>query len=408
MSWVERIKSNIKITTGDGKVYEPLYFITEKSVEYNIATFEFPNIEGTLVKRGTPKGARYTLELIFQGDDHLDQRLAFEESNKDNRPWIVNHPIYDKLILQPTSLTYDPRGLNTSRITGEMIETITDDAPKVSIDPAQQTSVNIQDSLDISIEQFSNNVQPGTSDINQMADDVANAYSLGSEAIMTEDQSNEYFDLFNIANAAILDATSDVGVAVTAMQDVLIYPFLFEDAVKNRINLFRDQFLALSEDVLTLTGFNSKTIYATNAGYMLNGIISASITPLANDYTNVTQVFEIIDIILDVQNQYISNLNSIQSPNGGQEDSYIPEFTTISSINNMVNFAVSQLFVIALSAQQERVLFLEHDSNPVLLAHRFYGLEADDSTITQFIDQNNIGLSELLEIKKDRRIVYYV
>lgn len=408
MSWVERIESNIKITTGDGSVYEPLYMITEKSVEYNVATFEFPNIDGTLVKRGTPKGARYTFKLVFQGDDHLEQRKAFEKSNRDSRPWTVNHPIWDTLILQPTSLSYDPTGLNTSVITGEMIETITDDAPKTEIDPTLETVLNIENSLEISSEQFSNNVAPTTTDINQMTDDVANAYSIGSESVMTESQFNEYFDLFNTANAAILYAASDVSAAITAVQDVLIYPFIFEDGVKNRLNLLRSQFVKLSESIATLTGFNEKTIYATNSGVILNAMISASINPLADDYGNVKQVFEVIDIILDVQNQFITNLNTLQTANGGQEDSYIPEFSTINSINNLVNYAVSQLFVIALTSAQERIVYLDEDSNAVLLAHRFYGLEEDDSTIKKFMDQNEMGLSEILIVPKGRKVVYYV
>ena len=44
MSWIERIKNDIIITTGDGKVYTPLYSIGGKTVEYNIAEFNFPNI----------------------------------------------------------------------------------------------------------------------------------------------------------------------------------------------------------------------------------------------------------------------------------------------------------------------------------------------------------------------------
>jgi len=409
MSWVERIQSDIRITTGDGAVYEPLYMITEKSVEYNIATFEFPNIEGTLVKRGTPKGAKYTFKLVFQGDDHLDERKAFENSNRDSRPWVVNHPIWDTMRLQPTSLSYDPTGLNTSVITGEMIETIRDDdAIKSLTDPAEKTAMDIQDSLDNSIEQFSNNLAPTTSDVNQMSDDVADAYSLGSESVMTEDQFNEYFDLFNTANAAIAFAAADVSAAITAVQDVLIYPFLFTDGVKNRLNLLRTQFEKLGTSVATMTGFNEKTIYATNSGVILNAMISASINPEPGDYGNVKQVFESIDIILDVQNQYITNLNLLQTPNGGQEDSYIPEFSTINSINNVVNYAVSQLFAIALDSKQERVVYLDEDSNVIVLAHRFYGLEIDDSTIQQFMDENNIGLSGILEIPVGTKIVYYV
>ena len=37
-----------------------------------------------------------------------------------------------------------------------------------------------------------------------------------------------------------------------------------------------------------------------------------------------------------------------------------------------------------------------------------YGLLPDDSTIQYFADTNNIGLNEVFQIEKGRKIVYYV
>ena len=89
MSWIEKINSGIVITCGDGKRYEPHYILAEKSVEYNVAEFDFVNIEGTLVKRSKPRGRRFPIELLFQGDNHLDVADAFEMSAKDDRPWNI-------------------------------------------------------------------------------------------------------------------------------------------------------------------------------------------------------------------------------------------------------------------------------------------------------------------------------
>jgi len=72
MSWIEKIKEGIKITTGDGEIYEPLYILSSKSIDYNVAEFNFPNVNGTLVKVGNKRGTRHSLRIIFQGEDHLD------------------------------------------------------------------------------------------------------------------------------------------------------------------------------------------------------------------------------------------------------------------------------------------------------------------------------------------------
>jgi hypothetical protein len=42
------------------------------------------------------------------------------------------------------------------------------------------------------------------------------------------------------------------------------------------------------------------------------------------------------------------------------------------------------------------------------ITHRFYGLDLADENITRIIDSNNIGINEILEVKKGRKIVYYV
>jgi hypothetical protein len=80
----------------------------------------------------------------------------------------------------------------------------------------------------------------------------------------------------------------------------------------------------------------------------------------------------------------------------------------MNDLTNLINFTLSNLFNIALGAKQERFVFLETDSNVILLAHRFYGLVPDDSTIDELIEQNEIGLTEILNIKAGRKIIYFI
>jgi hypothetical protein len=123
---------------------------------------------------------------------------------------------------------------------------------------------------------------------------------------------------------------------------------------------------------------------------------------------NAPAVYSVIDSVLSVYNSYIENLDSIQTENNGTIDSYIPSFEPLQNLSGLVNFAVSNLFTIAFGARQERTLFLENDSNVIILAHRFYGLNVNDSTIDDFINTNGIGVNEYYEILKGRKIIYYV
>lgn len=408
MSWTDNIEDNIKITTGDGKKYEPLYKITEKTVEYNVAEFEFPNIEGTLVKKSQPKGARHKFELTFQGPDHIQESKAFEISNKDQRAWKVFHPIWGNLTVQPTSLSFNPSGLSATKIMAEVVETITEELPRVSIDPKNKISFDYINTNTSIAEGFSDNVIPKTEDITQMTNTTDELYSLGSESVMSGDQSNEYFQLYNKASAAILNAASGVSIAAVLITDLYTYPGLFVSSVKDRLTLLQNQLTSISSDLENLLTFNSKSVYEMSGAGIISGMVNASINPADTDYNSTNEVLDVINQILSVYNDYMFNIDSLQTLTGGDENSYIPNYDSISNLTNLVNFATANLFNIALNAKQERFIYLEADSNVIILAHRFYGLEDDDSTIDEFINQNNIGINEMLEIKKGRKIIYYV
>jgi len=408
MSWIEKIKTNIEITTGDGKIYRPLYMISSKKIDYNFAEFVFPEIKGTLVKRELAKGARYSWELTFQGENHLDVAFDFERSADDRRPWRVFHPMFGDLLVQPSSITIDPSGLNTSKIMVEVIETITENAPEIDFDPTDKTKNDVANLSETTAAAFAANVDPGVADINQMENNISTVYEIGSAEVLSGTQSNDYFNQFNDALSKALNAGSDTLAAASSMIDLMYFPAIFASNLRGRLNLLANQFSALGEQLVDLIDPNSKSIYETNAGSIVGAMINATVNPIENDYGSTKDVLNAIESVMNIYNQYIENLDFLQTGTGGDPESFIPDYNSQSALNTLVNYAVSQLFNIALTSKQERTLILEADSNVLLLAHRFYGLNVNDSTIDAFIAQNNIGSNEYLIIKKGRKLVYFI
>jgi hypothetical protein len=407
MSWVSKVQTNIQITTGDGRTYSPLYFINKKTIDYNVAEFNFPEVEGTLVKRGTPKGARHSIDIIFQGENHLDESLSFENSCKDKRPWTLFHPFFGKLLVQPSSLVFDPTAYSQTLISCELTETITDEYPRISVDPTDKIFFDSQNTTAVFNETLAN-VPFENDDVSTLNDSTNDLFSLGSQAVKSGNQSNEYLSLYNTATSSVFSVFSDASFMATSISDFIDYPFQFEDTIQNRLNLLLSQFNALGQKLSNLVTPNDKKIYEFYAGSLVNSIIKTSINPLITDYLNAPAVYSVIDSVLSVYNSYIENLDSIQTENNGTIDSYIPSFEPLQNLSGLVNFAVSNLFTIAFGARQERTLFLENDSNVIILAHRFYGLNVNDSTIDDFINTNGIGVNEYYEILKGRKIIYYV
>jgi hypothetical protein len=101
-------------------------------------------------------------------------------------------------------------------------------------------------------------------------------------------------------------------------------------------------------------------------------------------------------------------LDGLQTETGGSPDSYIPDGQAQSDLSNLVGASVSGVFDIALNAQQERSVILEYDSDIINLTHRFYGLDVTDTNVERFINTNGFGLSQMLTVRANTMVVYYV
>ena len=82
MSWIEQLRTDLQIITGDGVLFTPLWTPLGLSRDFNLSIFEFEGIEGSLVDRRKSKGAKFDLEFFFQGEDHLEQFKSFDNSQK--------------------------------------------------------------------------------------------------------------------------------------------------------------------------------------------------------------------------------------------------------------------------------------------------------------------------------------
>lgn len=406
MSWIEKIATEFIITCGDGKQYKPLWLNATKSKDYNVAEFEFPEVSGTLVYRGKPKGAKYNLEIYFQGADHLDQSLSFEQSSDDSRYWVISHPFYGNINVQPTGLIFDNTKYNVSKITGTVIETITEDNPKISIDPVDRVKDEKIAMDEIFIDAY--DIIPDTAAINTMTENTRRIYLEGIKLIKLDVDAELYFNLFNTANSLISNAASDPLAAIEAINAMISMPSLLTASVKSRVNSFSDQLAILHGKVDVILYKDDKKLHQNNGGMIIASQCVSAATPITGDYTNRNEVVAIIETIVDDYNQYIEDLDALQTDNGGDLDSYIPDANALIALNKLLNFTISSLFIIALGAKQERTIYTEEDTNLILLAHRFYGLKADDSTLDEIIKNNNIGQNELLQIRKGRKIIFYV
>jgi hypothetical protein len=406
MSWIDKIQNSFTITTGDGLNYTPNWLNAQKEISWNVAEFDFENIDGTLVKRSRPRGNRYNFELYFQGENHLDVSDAFEISAKDNRPWIVAHPLYGQLNIQPVSMSFNNSDYNVTKITGSFVETILEEYPGQSNDPVDEIAT-LKGNND---ETFVNSLDstPTAGDVNSLKNDNERLYKQGAKVVNDKTLSEEYFNAFNKANSAILVGTAAPLQAMRQVQAMINLPSQFKVSVQNRIQLFSDQFQGLRRSLDTITRPSTKKIYQINAGAVVGAMCVASSLPQSGDYTNRSSVLSIITTVISVYNQYILDLDGFQTDNNGDMESFIPDYYSHKELNYLVNFTVSNLFGIALGTKQERTFVCPEETDLITVTHRLLGLDPEDKNIDEIINLNTIGLNEILSIRKGREIVYLV
>lgn len=430
MSWEQDYQGKFIIRTGDGNIYYPLWKNNSvKEITYNIAQFDFPNIKGSYIKRGTPQARQFSIEIYFQGEENITEAQNFEVSANDERAWTISHPIFGRILCQPVGLKFDYSGYNVTAITGSILETLESGGLKTTIVPydkikADKIILDTVQSSSFNASQFDPKIKPYNfpsvttqkgflKSINQAI------YDIGKKQLKLTEDAGTYLNKLNAANAAVDNLISLPQEAISAIQELVNFPAEMVTSVKIRLQVLRSQFESITNQVSVVSSRVEKVYYEIFGSCTVSAMNTASITsyndldevvtsgPLP-DYNTRADVLSVIAELQEVYNSFLSKLDSLQTDNGGSVDSYIPNPDSLSGVDDLMNFTIENLYIIALSSKQERGIILEKDSNLILLAHRFYGLVPDDSTIDTLMKNNNIGLTEILQIKKGRSIVYYI
>jgi hypothetical protein len=408
MSWIERIKTEFTITTGDGKSYAPNWLNASKAIEYNISEFVFKELAGSLVKRGTPRGTKYAIEVLFQGEDNLDMAQAFEASAADPKPWTIAHPLYGSVLVQPLGLVFDNSAYNVTRITGGVIETIseTPDVPTLS---AVDKVIADKSAVDTDfLRSYTDNIpQAKVTDIQNMIRNAAATYNGYLAKVTTNEDAEKLNNLYNTANAAFRNAVANTTSAIASTQALISFPAEVAADAVTRLAMLQNLLVYTHTTIAATAVRSAKLLYEVTAGCIITTMLAVAVTPGLRPYSNRRQVAGVIDTILAGYDSYLATLDAIQSLTGATPGSYIPSQGPLTTLSNAVGYTVTALIGIAASSRKPFSFYLEEDSNAILLTNRLYGMKADDSTLNEFLAVNDIGLNELLNIRKGRLITYY-
>ncbi|MCH9621014.1 MAG: hypothetical protein S4CHLAM20_04280 [Chlamydiia bacterium] len=410
MSWLDKISKDLEIFMGDGVTFRPSWVNAKKSTEWNVSTFEFPNLDGSLVDRKSAKGSIFPLELYFSGDDHLDVSEAFLTSAKDPRHWHLRHPYYGDVRVQPTKISEDNSNHNVTKISVVVQESILGVFPKGVANPTSELQQR-NDAVNLSsVESAATGISKiDPSDSVYLSETISVLSASTFEAIEVDEEAATFQ---NLVNKAISDISQNSRLAIGSIVNVVNYPAKISLSAKRRLDLISFQYVALKERDITpesILSANERLFYEIIQGTLITtGMLSAGTPQDENDYETRGEVNDAILELVGLWNDYVSTIDNLQLLDPKTTENYVANYDAMIDRQDMLNFSISSLYEIALEAKQEFEIILEEDSNIILLTHRFYGLDNEDENLELFNRTNVIGLNEVLNIKKGRKIIYYV
>ena len=404
MSWRDDLSTiPFEIVTGDSKVWRPLLSQSyEKNIEYSGVQYEFINRVGSLFARRLPKGRTYPLEFSFTGGDNVKVANAFELSARDYRAWRVTHPFYGRMQVQPLSMKMVSNGLNSTAISCQVVESV--DAKQPLAYPDYKDAIEQKlELLQTIIYEFGNIEPLSANELQVMTNTVSKLGKMVERIVKLESEYKQYREALNKALNEIDNAMAMTVGFIKAAQQLINLPASIASDIGTRFNMLKEALNSLKDNIegIISGAYFKKLFYNLIGATVVSAMAKAVITQNSGDFETKADVEAYVNKLLAEYDDFLETLYGLE------DEDFIPDHDVVLALHTLMCETVGSLYQVMFEAKQERVIYTERETNIIILAHRLYGL-ASDENIAKIKNTNKIGLSEILNIKKDRPIKYYV
>lgn len=405
MSWIDTVDNNtFSIETGDGALFFPLWRGGQKETEYNTSLFDFINVTGTLVDRKKARSPFFNLVFWFQGENYLDEVRRFEVAAADPRPWIVEHPIYGSIKGQPLSLKRNDDNLNIVEITVPFWESIEADYPFSNFSIKDNTREKHAKVYELSSLSYVTNNPVAAVDVSKLKTSVSDM-SGAMKSMQDNTTYSEFQNQLNKALKAIDNLLADPTAAIQNVQAFLDLPTTYTQVLEARLGAYESIYSRLKSTIVTLA---DKKYFESISASLIASMSLVSVTPQEGDYVLVSDVFKVSARLATIYNDYLTTLDTLKVSIYDVNNSFNPDASVQLELSSLVKYTISNLYVLSFEVKREKIIVVDKDTNPILLVHRYIGLDADDVNLVNFIVTNQIKLKELFLIKKGREVRFTI
>lgn len=413
MSWQDDLKYNrFEIITGDGKQWFPSLLPTyQDSVEFNGVSYEFIDKAGTLFARRLPKGRQFPLEFAFTGGDNITAAESFKLSAGDIRAWRIIHPLYGIILVQPISLSSDSSALDSTIIKMTVIETMSSNKPTevtnyVDLLENNRTYVKeqiLRTSFPINANLPVKNLQLATSVSNTLTTDAKKLTKLETEYAALQKYSKNALNEIN-------NATGITQQYLAYIQGVIEVPANVTASIGSRFSSIENSLMKLGTSLVGMAtiGYFEKLMYNLFGVAMVTSLCKSVTVVNSGDFRTRKEVLNYTQALTRNYEAFLYRTYSLEdSVKPAKDLMFTPDHNLMLATHSMVCDTLAYMYQAIFNANQEFTYVTPRDTNIILLAHRLLGI-ASEENIDSIKTVNNIGLSEIINIKKGREIKYYL
>jgi hypothetical protein len=218
-----------------------------------------------------------------------------------------------------------------------------------------------------------------------------------------ESEYSSYREYLSNALNELNNATGITEGYLTYLQKLITLPATVASDIGTRFTLLTNTMDYLVKNLSGVAGVSyfEKLFYNLMGATVVTASCKAVVTQNENDFQTKSETLLYVDKLKDQYETFLENLYNLE------DEEFIPDHDMMFSLHTLVCETVALLYQVMFSAKQERIYYPPGDTNLILLSHRLYG-SASEENISTLKRTNKIGLSEILNIKKDRPIKYYV
>lgn len=470
ISWATRLAqaaytppSGLRITFD----YEDLKRVITKKT----TAFDFPDADGQLVQDHGVGARTLPMRVFFWGPDCDLQANVFEAAVSETGEGTLESPLYGEHPVVPFGEIERRDDLRTAAnqtiFDVLFVKTIGRVYPTGQEDPASAVQSALEAFGDAGAADFATSLDQGSVSLNQGILDTINgltaqvADGLGHIAAVQDVVNDQFQDAVDTINFGIDTLIHDPLALAQETQNMIQTPSTALSNIGDRLDGYSNlagSIFGVSDSVSEPGGpggggpqigsntgegndaespnrFHTRKLFVSNyvAGAALSTIYTdtsgggasalvavqrrqadAAENNLAakNKFITAQQALEAAANILSQLDAYVAWQDANYASINGDTDEFLstPANTdtggTLQALQAVVGLSAGFLIQLSFSLQKEKHITLDRDRNILELCGELYG--ATDSVLDFFMDSNDLSGDEIFELKRGRRIVYYV